>query len=191
VALKKAEVRFYFDADILGLAKVICALRFDSTFPGDPGATIHKRRRPACIVPSVKWKDGQWIPPVAKQGWIAITRDSDILDHLSLLHLIQDHALRFVAITGDEGANKWGQLEIVMTRWRDIEALTQHNGPLLYTCTRTSFKQIDIQKRLDEVRRVAADNPHHPSRGADRSARRPQGHSGETSQGSLFDRTEG
>jgi hypothetical protein len=30
-------VRFYFDADVLGLAKVMVQLRSDVTYPGDPG----------------------------------------------------------------------------------------------------------------------------------------------------------
>jgi hypothetical protein len=30
-------VRFYFDADVLGLAKVMVMLRSDMTYPGDPG----------------------------------------------------------------------------------------------------------------------------------------------------------
>jgi hypothetical protein len=187
--VRKAEVRFYFDADILGLAKVICALRSDSTFPGDQGATIHKRKRPACIIPDPNWKDWQWIPPVAQQGWFAVSRDNDILDHLSLLQLIQEHGLRFVAITGDEGSTKWGQLRIVMTQWHRIEALAERSGPLLYTCTRTSFKRIDLQKRLDDVRREADENPHYPSDGAVAEARRDQQRTGDDpQQGELFER---
>lgn len=48
--MKAAEVRFYIDADILGLGKLLGALRSDVTYPGDPGAVIHKRRRSACPV---------------------------------------------------------------------------------------------------------------------------------------------
>jgi hypothetical protein len=35
--IKPAEVRYYIDADILGLARVLAALRPDVTYPGDPG----------------------------------------------------------------------------------------------------------------------------------------------------------
>lgn len=48
--VKPADVRFYVDADVLGLAKVLAALRNDITFPGDPGAVIHKRHRPPCTI---------------------------------------------------------------------------------------------------------------------------------------------
>jgi hypothetical protein len=47
---RPAEVRFYFDADVIGVAKVIAALRSDVTYPGDVGATIHKRIRAACPI---------------------------------------------------------------------------------------------------------------------------------------------
>jgi hypothetical protein len=170
------------------LAKVIRALRPDATFPGDHGATIHRRRRPACIIADPKWKDRQWIPPVAQHGWVAVSRDNDILDHLSLLQSIQEHGLWFVAITGDDGGNKWGQLEIVMTQWRQIEALTERSGPLLYTCTRTSFKAIDLQKRLDDVRREAAENPHYPPERAAPGATTGQRRTQDLQQEGLFDR---
>jgi hypothetical protein len=32
---RPATVRFYFDADVLGVAKVVAALRSDVTYPGD------------------------------------------------------------------------------------------------------------------------------------------------------------
>lgn len=41
--LKPAEIRFYIDADVLGLAHVLARLRPDVTYPGDPGAVIQKR----------------------------------------------------------------------------------------------------------------------------------------------------
>lgn len=162
----RARVRFYFDADILGLAKVICAMRNDCTFPGDPGTVIHKKRRPVCAVPDPKWKDWQWIPAVAEQDWVAITRDSNILDHLSLLQLIQDHSLRIVAIGGDDGGNRWGQLEVFMTQWRRIEELTRRRGPLLYRVGRSAFNPVDLQGRLEEVRRESGANPHYPAEAA-------------------------
>lgn len=37
--LKPAQIRFYFDADTLGLAHTIVQLRRDVTYPGDPGGS--------------------------------------------------------------------------------------------------------------------------------------------------------
>jgi hypothetical protein len=42
---KPAVVRFYFDADVLGLAKVLVQVRAEVTYPGDPGGTLHRRTR--------------------------------------------------------------------------------------------------------------------------------------------------
>ncbi|HTF41855.1 MAG TPA: hypothetical protein VK754_14835 [Propionibacteriaceae bacterium] len=43
---KPAVVRFYLDADVLGLAKILVQVRADVTYPGDPGGTLHRRTRP-------------------------------------------------------------------------------------------------------------------------------------------------
>lgn len=40
---KPAEVKFYVDADLLGLGHVLAGLRPDVTYPGDLGVVIHKR----------------------------------------------------------------------------------------------------------------------------------------------------
>jgi CheY-like chemotaxis protein len=37
-----ATVRFYFDANVLGLAKAAVRLRSHSTYPGDPAGVVHK-----------------------------------------------------------------------------------------------------------------------------------------------------
>jgi hypothetical protein len=75
---RPAIVRFYLDADVLGLAKVLAALRPDVTYPGDAGATIRRRARPPCLITSTAVKDTVWIPTVTAQGWIIVTRDRRI-----------------------------------------------------------------------------------------------------------------
>ena len=69
---------YYFDADILGLAKVVAALRPDVTYPGDPGGEIRKRHRPPCPITDPSTPDLVWIPQVARNGWSIITRDCQI-----------------------------------------------------------------------------------------------------------------
>ncbi|MDT5371320.1 MAG: hypothetical protein QOC62_5751 [Mycobacterium sp.] len=150
---QEANVRFYFDADILGLAHIICGLRSDCTYPGDPGAVIKRRRRPACVITTPReTKDRDWIPVVAQNSWVVITRDSNIMDHVSLLELIKEHGLRLIALSGKDGGDPWGQLEIVLSHWRQIEALCERRGPLLMVATRTSLRQVDIGERLDVLR---------------------------------------
>jgi hypothetical protein len=40
---RAALIRIYVDADVLGLGKLLAGLCSDVTYPGDPGAVIHKR----------------------------------------------------------------------------------------------------------------------------------------------------
>ncbi|UUO03851.1 hypothetical protein M4D79_14115 [Mycolicibacterium novocastrense] len=95
-AVKQADVKFYFDADILGLAHIVCALRPDCTYPGDPGRKIKRQFRDECVVRDQRAKDREWIPLVGRQRWVAITRDRDIQSHLSLLQLVKEYGLRLV-----------------------------------------------------------------------------------------------
>lgn len=39
-SVRPARVRFYVDADLLGLGHALAALRNDVTYPGDPGKVI-------------------------------------------------------------------------------------------------------------------------------------------------------
>jgi len=79
--MRQATIRFYFDADILGLAKLLVQLRPDMTFPGDPGGTVHKQTRPPCVITDASTKDHVWIPECSRQKWPIITRDSRIQSH--------------------------------------------------------------------------------------------------------------
>jgi hypothetical protein len=79
--VREAQVRFYLDADILGLAKILTQLRADVTYPGDPGGVVRKRLRPACLITTPATKDSVWIPQVTALGWLIVTRDSKIQSH--------------------------------------------------------------------------------------------------------------
>lgn len=60
--IRPAHVRVYIDADVLGLGKLLGGLRNDITYPGDPGAMMHKRQRPPCPITSPHVLDIEWIP---------------------------------------------------------------------------------------------------------------------------------
>ena len=99
---KPAVVRFYFDADVLGLAHVVAALRSDATYPGDLGAVVKRRERPGCLIADAATKDDGWIPQVASLGWLIITRDSRIQQHRAEIGSVKDDSARMVALAGDE-----------------------------------------------------------------------------------------
>lgn len=150
--LKNAEVRFYFDADILGLAHTVCALRPDCTYPGDPGRKIKRQMRAACSIQDPAMKDRDWIPVVASSGWVAITRDADIQSHLSLLQLVQEYQLRLVTLTGPDAGTPWSQLGIIVPHWHRIEALADRVGPVVVAATKSSFREIDIEDAIERIR---------------------------------------
>jgi hypothetical protein len=138
--VKPAVVRFYIDQDILGL-KILASTRPDITYPGDPGATIHKRQRPPCPV-KPGTLDVDWLPIVAEQGWLIITRDSHIRQHRAEINAVMDHGAKMVALASEDAGNTWSQLEVVMTQWREIEKLVDLPGPFVYTAHRTSLTKI-------------------------------------------------
>lgn len=143
--MKRAEVRFYIDADILGLGKVLAGLRADITYPGDPGATIKRRTRPACPITQPQTSDAVWIPVVAQRDWLVITRDSNIQQHRAEVEAVRDNGARMIALAGDEARGTWAQLEVVMNQWRAIERLLELPGPFIYTATRTSLKAVGLE----------------------------------------------
>ncbi len=131
-------VRYYVDADTLGLARILARLRADVTYPGDPGALVTRRSRPPCPIASTAVPDEQWIPVVAKAGWAIITRDKRILRRPGEIAAVIAHQAKVFAITSDEKLDNWHQLEIVMSQWRRIETLSQDDGPYIYSVTRTA-----------------------------------------------------
>lgn len=140
--MKPAVVRFYFDADVLGVGRLIAGLRSDCTYPGDPGATVHKRARPACPVISPTEDDEAWIPIVARHSWLIITRDRHIQSRPAQLAAIRSNAGRMVVLSSPDARGVWEQLEVLMTRWRDIERLTDLPAPLIYTVSRSSLRKV-------------------------------------------------
>lgn len=97
---KPATVRVYFDADVLGLAKLICQERSDCTFPGDRGGRIKKRERPPCPISDPATKDPIWIPEVAARGWIIVTRDKAIQDNRAEIDAVRHHGAKMLNLAG-------------------------------------------------------------------------------------------
>lgn len=142
--VKPAQVRFYFDADLLGLAKVLAGLRPDITYPSDPGGVVHKRERPPCTVTDRAALDTEWIPECARQGWVIVTRDSRIQQNPAERAAVRLYDARMVALAGTEARTTWMQLEVVMSQWRSIERCVEQPGPFIYSATRTTFQSIAL-----------------------------------------------
>jgi hypothetical protein len=141
---KPAVVRFYFDADVLGLAKILVQVRADVTYPGDPGGTLHRRTRSACPIASTAVKDDVWIPRVASLGWLIITRDSRIARNRAEIAAVRDSGARMVALAGPEAVGTWAQLETLCCQWRAIERQVDQPGPFIFSATRTALRPVSL-----------------------------------------------
>ena len=141
---RAAQVRFYVDADIRGLGLILANLRNDLTYPADPGALIHKRQRPPCPIASPDVLDEDWIPVVAARGWLIITRDSKIIENRNEINAVRDSGAKVVALNQRDARTKWGQLEVFMTRWRDIQPLSAEPGPFIWRASRTAMTLISL-----------------------------------------------
>lgn len=140
--IKPANVRYYVDADVRGLGKLLTQVRSDVTFPGDPGGILHKKQRSACPVVDVQTDDDVWIAVAAEHEWVIITRDTNIQSHKAFMDVIRRKRAKMVALSGTDAGTTFAQLEVVMCNWRKIESLTNVAGPVIYTATRTSFKEV-------------------------------------------------
>jgi hypothetical protein len=116
----------------------------DVTYPGDPGAVIHKRQRPPCPVASPAVLDVDWIPEVASRGWLIVTRDGKIAGNRNEIAAVRENKAKMAALNQQDAQTKWGQLEVFMTRWRDLEKLTERPGPFIYRVSRTAVTPIPL-----------------------------------------------
>lgn len=114
------------------------------TYPGDPGAVIHKRQRAPCPIAGPDVLDTDWIPQVAARGWLILTRDSMIIQNRNEITAVRENNAKMVALNQRDAQTKWGQLEVFMTQWRRIEALTTEPGPFIWRASRTAMTAIAL-----------------------------------------------
>jgi hypothetical protein len=145
VTTRIAHVRFYCDADVRGLGKLLASLRNDVTYPGDPGAVIHKRQRPPCTIDARAMLDPDWIAEVAAQGWLIVTRDNRIIENRAEIASVRENGAKMVALNQQDARTKWGQIEVFMTQWRNIEALASRSGPFIVRASRTAMTEISLE----------------------------------------------
>lgn len=137
-------IRFYVDADTLGLAKVMVRLRWDVTYPGDPGGTVKRHSRPPCPITKTDVDDNEWIPVVAEEGWAIISRDTKIERRPAEVAAVRDNGAKLFAIASGEKLDTWRQLEILMCNWRAIDRLAETPGPFIYRVTRTKMSRVPL-----------------------------------------------
>ncbi len=143
-------VRFYVDADTLGLAHILCRIRPDVTYPGDLGGKVRNQTRPPCLITNPETHDEDWLPIVTRAGWLIITRDQKIRQRPAEIAAVMDAGARMVAIVARSGKvhlNQFGILEVFMTNWRGIEPLLELPGPFIYTASQSGLTKVDLTRR--------------------------------------------
>lgn len=142
---RPARVRYYIDADLLGLAKILIQVRTDVTYPGDPGGPVKGGRvRDPCTVADPATLDYVWIPEASRQGWLIITRDRHIQDRPAEIEAVRASGARMINLAADDAIGTFAQFEVLLCQWRRIEALLEEKGPFIYSATRTSFRRIEL-----------------------------------------------
>ncbi len=149
--MRSADVRFYVDADVLGLAKVLASLRSDVTYPGFAGGKLHGRMRPPCPITSTKTDDTVWIPEAARNGWLIITRDSAIQERRAEINAVRDSGAKMLALNGEDAIHTWDQVAIVMKRWTRIETALATAGPFIYAVGKTSWRKVPLTRPTRRV----------------------------------------
>lgn len=134
-------IRFYVDAELLGVAKILAEVRSDITQPGDPGGRGADGfdRPPYPVQPGNK--DVDWLPKVARADWIIISRDRHIQHRPAERATLIGAGARMFRLDARHRLNKWQQLEIIVTQWRRFEEMANLPGPWLYTATRTTLRK--------------------------------------------------
>ncbi len=133
-------VRFYVDADLLGLAHILVKARSDVTYPGDPGgANRDGSRRPPCPITSPSVLDPDWLPIVSSLGWLIITKDRKIKGRPAEVNAVREHGGRMVALRGAKSKTLWGQLELIVPAWSKLEDLSTEPGPFIHRLTGTGL----------------------------------------------------
>jgi PIN domain-containing protein len=140
---KPAIIRFYVDADVLGLAKILVQMRSDVTYPGDPGGVVKGRRfRPPCPISDPGTPDRVWIPETAERDWLIITRDRHIQDHHAKIEAVRVSGARMVNLSGAEALDTFHQMEALMCQWQKVFALLDRPGPFICSLTRTTLRPL-------------------------------------------------
>ena len=140
---------WYFDANTIGPAKVLSRVRRDVTWPGDDGQRggSAKNWLPASPIKGTEVKDSEWIPAVAEAGMQIITRDHRIQTRLLELEAVHSSRARMFAIKADEPQRAWDLVEVLVSRWRDMDRVAKAvPGPFVAVVTRTTIRDLELWK---------------------------------------------
>jgi hypothetical protein len=97
------------------------------------------------VIQDTESDDEVWIPAVTRADLAIITRDRHIEFRTDEKDQVLAARARMFAITSEQNLDTWGLVEIVVTRWREMEEAAAESGPYIYKLTRTGrLKKISL-----------------------------------------------
>lgn len=112
------EVRFFVDEDLAGVGLGLMQLRND---------VVTGSHEPVLFIPR---RDEQWIPEVAKRGWVVITADRHIRTRHYEATAAIEHALLCVCLRpAGSSALRWDYVRLLAAHWEAVESMCGGEGP--------------------------------------------------------------
>lgn len=140
--MRPRSAEWYFDADTIGVGRVLAAAGVRATWPGDDGT----RRGRAHLTPSpidrTDIADEVWIEEVTRAGMTIITRDRRIASRTSEVDAVIASRARVFALTVSGDNDLWRLVRLVATRWPEIEQKALEPGPFVMSVTWTGIRQV-------------------------------------------------
>lgn len=139
--MKSAE--WYFDEDVVGVAKILAATKLPVTWPGDDGKRRSERlHQTPSPIERMGLPDEQWIPRIARAGLPIVTRDSKILTRTNEINAVVSSNAQMFVITTRGSVSLWDQVRIVAAQWTRMSELRSVAGPFIVGLTLTSVRQL-------------------------------------------------
>lgn len=148
--MRKPE--WYFDEDVIGVAKVLTSAKLAVTWPGDSGERPSAR---LCQVPSpvldAGRPDEEWIPRVARAGLPIVTRDRHILTRTVEVDAVIAAGARMFTITSAGAQSLWEQVQVIAAQWGHMQRRREQAGPYIDGITLTAARQLYPPSPRDQV----------------------------------------
>ncbi|GAA4963890.1 hypothetical protein WHI96_19215 [Pseudonocardia tropica] len=130
------SARWFFDENAMGVAKALQHVRGDITWPGGPGELVAKGA-----------KDHEWLPLVGKAGLVVLSRDKRIQRNPVERQALLDNGVRAFFQTAGGELNLFGQLQLWMRWWDEMEAtLEDEPGPWIARVIKSGVRIFDRPK---------------------------------------------
>lgn len=130
-------IRWYADESVLGLGKLLSRERDDVTYPGHPA------------VPEIQTGalDTEWMPIVARRGWVVFHRDRRIRTRPAEVEIFRSAGLRAVWFAGRKDLSPYQQLALLQQHWDRLEQEVQHlgSGPWALNLVQNGLREFHLR----------------------------------------------